>query len=658
MSNLENHYTVKFARLLLDYEKQGKITGILNIDKILLNHVMRNKIKEYDVVKLIDQTLCKYEDLFKQAGIKYKTLEEINSVKVGGKPAFNKISVYIDLQSNMLEIRLPWLTKEKFEPLIKFFREEMDMEFEKRMDSDPVWFTIIRDEKIFDDLKNNKTVKELGYEIDENQIKKSKEKLKVDKESQKQLFKLSTTAVLGTETEQFKGVFEKLYPFQKVAVEYSKFRNGILIADEMGLGKTLEALAIIEYHQLYPAVIVVPTMLRKNWAREITKWLPHKKVSIIESQKIIPPGDIYVVSYRMISSLGSRFYIKKPKVLVCDESHYLKNPDSARTDYVLKYFKDVDFKILTTGTPILNRTLELVPQLELIGVLDTHFGGRRKFIKRYAPPQWNGYGTVYGSANEEELQVELRKSCMLRRMKKDVMSEMPDKIRQVIPLPLSDREAYEKVEKDSINWYETKLRRQDLSETEVAEMVTEKLLTRSAYAEKMVKVEYLRQAAVTYKMDAVFEWIDDALEQVNKLVVFAHHRDIVEMLHNRYKDKSVMLYGGMSGKIDEIVDKFVTDPKTHLFIGSLQSSGIGIDGLQRVCDRVAFVEMPWTPAQVAQAEDRLHRIGQNNTVNIYYLLAENSIEEYVFSVVVEKEEIFEKATNINKLFSWIKKKGK
>ena len=127
--------------------------------------------------------------------------------------------------------------------------------------------------------------------------------------------------------------------------------------------------------------------------------------------------------------------------------------------------------------------------LELIGVLDTHFGGRRKFIKRYAPPQWNGYGTVYGSANEEELQVELRKSCMLRRMKKDVMSEMPDKIRQVIPLPLSDREAYEKVEKDSINWYETKLRRQDLSETEVAEMVTEKLLTRSAYAEKMVKVD-------------------------------------------------------------------------------------------------------------------------------------------------------------------------
>jgi len=656
MANFDKHYVVNFARLVLEYETKGKILGIASSDKMLLSHVMRGKIKEYDVVKLIDKALCKYVTLFSSYGINYKSLAISNDDITAGKRVFDKLSIYVDLQSNMLEIRLPWLTRNKFDPLIQFFREDLNMEFEKRQDKDPVWFTLVRDEGVFDEIKNNPLVQEIGYEMDDRQILDSIAKARVDKEKQKKLFGLSMTANLGIESGEFKGLFAKLYPFQQVAIEYSKFRNGILIADEMGLGKTLQALAITEYHQLYPAVIVVPAMLRQNWKREIELWLPHKKVSVITSKKVIPPGEIYVVSYGMVSDLGSRFYIKKPKVIICDESHYLKNPDAARTEFVLKYFKDVPFKILTTGTPILNKTLELVPQLDLIGVLDSHFGGRRKFIKRYAPPQFNGYGTTYGSANEEELQVELRKSCMLRRLKKDVLTELPDKIRQIVLLPLSDRAAYEKVEQDSINWYETKLKRQDLSKEEVDKQVQQKLATRSSFAERMIRVEYLRQAAVDYKMKAVFEWIDDTLEQVDKLVVFAYHRNTVEQLYKRYEKMSVMLYGGMSGQVDSIVNKFVTDKQTRLFIGSMKSAGIGIDGLQEVCDRAVFVELDWTPAIMAQAEDRLHRIKQKNTVHIYYLIGEGTIEEYVHSIVVEKEEIFEKATNISKLFTWMKKR--
>ena len=159
-------------------------------------------------------------------------------------------------------------------------------------------------------------------------------------------------------------------------------------------------------------------------------------------------------------------------------------------------------------------------------------------------------------------------------------------------------------------------------------------------------------------MEAVFDWIDNTLEQTNKLVVFAHHRDTVEALYERYKNEAVMLYGGMSSKVDEIVNKFTNDDKIKVFIGSLQASGVGIDGLQEVCDRVAFVELAWTPAMMAQAEDRLHRLGQKNTVFIYYLLGEDTIEEYVYNTVIEKEEIFEKATNVNKLFTWMKKKRK
>ena len=657
-TNYEDHYVIKFARLFLDFVKQDKIVGFSAPDKILLEHLLRGKVNDYGKIKLIDEAIVKNQEILDKYEIDYESLSSKNKDVNQERQVYDNINIKIVGDNNVIEVRLPWLPKDKFDTLIGFFKTTLGMQFEFRHNEDGVWFSMIRDESIFDELLNHPLVKLIGYSIDNDKLQKAKDTLKVEIEKQKKLFELSVTAQLE-ETEEFKGMFTKLYPFQKVSVEYSKLKRSILIADEMGLGKTIQALAIIEYHQLYPALIVVPAMLKKNWRREINVWLPHKSVVVVETDKIIPPADLYIVSYSMASKVANRFVVRKPKVIVCDESHYLKNPKAARTDYILKNFKTIPFKMLTTGTPILNRTVELVPQLDLLGILDTHFGGKRKFINRYAPPQWNGFGTTYGSANEEELQVELRKSCMIRRMKKDVLIELPDKIRQVIYLPLSDVAAYEKVEADSINWYETKLRKnKDLSEHEILEKVDEKLDNRSWFAERMVRVEYLRQAALEYKMEAVFGWVDDTLEQTSKLILFCHHRDAVEQLHEHYKDNSVILYGGMSGQVEDIVKKFVSDKRIQLFIASIQSGGVGIDGLQEVCDKVAFVELAWTPAVMAQAEDRVHRIGQGNPVNIYYLLGEDTIEEHVYGVVVGKEEIFDKATNINKLFTWIKNKKK
>jgi len=657
-NNYNEHYTVKFAKLFLDFVKQGKIQGFSGADRILLEHLLRGKITDYGKVKLIDECLVKNKSVLDKYEIDYETLSSKNDEVNKERPVYDKINIKIVGDNNVIEVRLPWLPKDKFDILIGFFKKDLDFQFEFRQNQDGVWFSIIRDENVFDELTNHPLVKVIGYDIDEEKVKKAKQRLKKEIEKQKKLFELSVTAEME-ETEEFKGMFEKLYPFQKVSVEYSKHKRSILIADEMGLGKTIQALAIIEYHQLYPALIVVPAMLKKNWAREIKTWLPHKSVVAVDKNKIIPPGDLYIVSYSMASKVSNRFVVRKPKVIVCDESHYLKNPKAARTDYILKNFKNVPFKILTTGTPILNRTVELAPQLDLLGILDTHFGGKRKFINRYAPPQWNGFGTTYGSANEEELQVELRKSCMIRRMKRDVLTELPDKVRQVVYLPLSDVPAYEKVEDDSINWYETKLRKQDeMSEHEILEAVDEKLQNRSAFAEKMVKVEYLRQAAVEYKMKAALEWIDDTLEQSSKLILFTHHRDAAEQVYEKYKDRAVLLYGGMSDQVEDLVNKFIKDKRIQLFVASVQSGGVGIDGLQDVCDKVAFLELPWTPAMLTQAEDRAHRIGQKNAVNVYYLIGEDTIEEHVYGVVVGKEEIFDKATNINKLFAWMKKRRK
>lgn len=657
MVDFESHKTVQFSRRFLDMIKKGKIKGFPNTDKILFEHILRGKVKDYGIVKILDDTIMKNKDVLEKYNIPYKSLSDNNKEANKSKKIFSDIDISIVGETlNVIEVRLPWITRNKFDKLIKFFKEDLDMQFDYRNDSDPVWYTVIRDTSVFDELMNNEIVKEIGYRIDNNKIEKSKEYLKEDLKKQKELFKLSTTANLG-ETSEFQGMFDKFYPFQKVAPEYSRHKNAILIADEMGLGKTLQALGIAEYHNAFPAICIVPANLRSNWKKEVDKWMPHRKASIIDSN-VMPESDIYIISYNIVSKVGLRLSSKKPKMVILDESHYIKTPTSSRTINVLRYFKKTPIRILTTGTPILNRTVELVPQLDFLGVLDTHFGGKRKFIKRYAPPSWNGWGTVYGSANSEELQVELRKSCMIRRLKRDVLTELPDKMRQVVYLPLSDYKSYRRVEVDSINWYEEKLKQQKLAKSKIEEMVQDKLNNRSEFAEKMVKVEYLRQAAVTYKMDAVYEWVDNALEQSDKLILFAHHRDIVEKLYEKYKEISVMLYGGMSSKVSEVVDKFVDDKNIKLFIGSISSSGVGIDGLQKVCDKVAFVELAWTPAMMAQAEDRIHRIGQKSSVNIYYLIGERTVEEYVHSVVVEKEDLFEKTTNINKLFSWIKRKNK
>lgn len=657
LGDFEDHKVVQFARLLLKSINENKIKGVASNDIILLNHILKNKVKEYDIVKLLDKLVIRNKDVIKKYGIKYKSLSEFDDETTSTKKVYTSIDIMIlGNELNILEIRLPFLPKNKFDPLIKFFKEEIGLQFEYRQNTDPVWFTIIRDESIFPDLFNNEIIKEVGYNIDKKRVVDSIKLLRENIKKQKELFKLSATANLG-DTEEFQGIFEKLYPFQKVALEYSKHKNSILIADEMGLGKSLQALSIIEYKDAYPALIVVPANLKSNWIKEIDKWMNHRTAHAVNSN-VIPPSDIIIVSYNKIPELASRLNLRKFKAIVCDESHYLKNPKSQRTSSVLKYFKNVPLKTMTTGTPILNRTIELVPQLKFLGVLDTHFGGKRKFINRYAPPLSNGWGVTYGNANTEELQVELRKSCMLRRLKRDVISELPEKSRQIVTLPLSDYRAYHKVEIDSINWFEQKLKDQNLSKTEINKKVQDKLQSRSMFAEKMVKVEYLRQAAVTYKMDAVYDWIDNVLDQTNKFIIFGYHRDIVEKLYERYKSNAVMLYGGMSNQTQKIVDKFVNDDNIKLFIGSVQASGVGIDGLQAVCDKAAFVEMPWTPGLLMQAEDRIHRIGQTGSVNIYYLIGENSIEEYVYSVLVEKEDVFEKATNINQLFNWIKKKQK
>ena len=425
-------------------------------------------------------------------------------------------------------------------------------------------------------------------------------------------------------------------------------------------GKTPEALAILNYHNIFPALIICPAMLKRNWNIEIDGWLHDKKVQIIkgEKDKIEKGIDIYIINYDVIDKYASKFvevvYAKsknpeldkknkrKPRVqsrktilplnaIILDESHYIKNKKAKRTKIILAHFKEIEYKLLMTGTPILNKPIELISSLEFLDVFKHWYGNAWKWTERYCNPVDNGFGFTYGASNIEELNKQLKTRIMLRRLKKDVLLDLPDKQYQTIYVPINNTKLYKEVEKDTSIWYRKKL--DELKGLTREEKI--KLLSNINYkAEQLRKLEYLKQVVLEGKYDAIKTWIDNALEQTDKLVVFAHHENFIKKLYAEYNDIAVCLKGGMTNIASDIVEKFQTDKNVKLFIGGMRAAGTGLT--LTAASNLAFVELDWTPSVHAQCSDRCHRYGQKNNVNIYYLLGENTIEEKIYNTVIEK----------------------
>ena len=246
--NYDNHYTIQFAKIFLELAQKKQINVSL-ADITLLSHVMRGHITDYGIVKLVNGIIVKYNSLLKSHDVEYTSLEQANTIPVTRKES-DKIEIKIVGNNNVIEIRFPFLIKKYFDKLTEFLKAS-GYEFEKRNDRDPVWFQVIRDDNIFDDLLSNEVIKNVGYILDENKKEKALKKIRKDIVEQKKLFKLSAQSEIK-ETDEFKGLFKKLYPFQRVAVEYSKHKNRIFIGDGMGAGKSIESIAITEYHQAYP----------------------------------------------------------------------------------------------------------------------------------------------------------------------------------------------------------------------------------------------------------------------------------------------------------------------------------------------------------------------------------------------------------------------
>jgi len=426
---------------------------------------------------------------------------------------------------------------------------------------------------------------------------------------------LMTEALLGGE----------LRPFQRAGVAYVLHARRAFLADEQGLGKTIQALAALEEDSAFPAIVICPASLKLNWEREARRWLPHRSVSVVSGTgTVAPAAELTIVNYDIVHAHRVRLALRKPRALVLDESHYVKNPRAKRTQAVRRLAESMApdaLRLALTGTPVMNHAEELIAQLRIIGRL-ADFGSGARFARRFQ-----------GIGAEERIHWHLRRSCFVRRAKADVLPQLPAKRQVAVPVALDNERDYRLAEEDVIAW----LREQPLDLRELESRVAAALR-----AERLAQLNALRRLASRGKGGAALAWIEDFLASDEPLVVFAGHREIQDRLVARFPDALHLLGRDSIGAREAAVQGFQAG-ESQLLVCATRVAGQGIT-LTRASN-VAFLDLEWTPAMHDQAEDRCHRIGQRDAVTAWYLLAARTIDETMLELIDRKRRVVDAVTD-------------
>ncbi|XP_008110843.1 DNA annealing helicase and endonuclease ZRANB3 isoform X1 [Anolis carolinensis] len=435
---------------------------------------------------------------------------------------------------------------------------------------------------------------------------------------------------------------KRLLPFQKKGIVFALERGGrCMIADEMGLGKTIQAIAVSYYYKNeWPLLIVLPSSLRYPWVDELEKWIPDlspEDIIIIQNKTDIwrvSTSKVIVLGYGLLTSdaqtLIDTLYKQEFKVVIVDESHYMKSRNAARSKILLPIVQNAMRAILLTGTPALGRPEELFMQLE--AVCPRKFGTWTEYAKKYCNARVRFFGKkrqwdCRGASNLDELH-QLLNHVMIRRLKNDVLTQLPPKIRQRIPFDLPKSAASEF--NASFEEWEKLMRASDLDSTESDFVQVMGLITRM-----------FKQTAIA-KAGAVKDYIKMLLENDNlKFLVFAHHLSMLQacteaVIEN--KTRYIRIDGSVaSSERINLVNQFQKDPDTRVAILSIQAAGQGLTFT--AATHVVFAELYWDPGHIKQAEDRAHRIGQCSSVNIHYLIANGTMDPLMWAMLNRKARV-------------------
>lgn len=486
-----------------------------------------------------------------------------------------------------------------------------------------------------------------------------------------------------------------LYEWQIAGAEFLTTERGAILADEPGLGKTFAALAAAEATDSYPLVVACPAFLRTNWLRECRRALPERNAVVLspdtEADADVDGADIVIVGYETLERFEDRLPAR-PGGFVCDESHYLKSWKAKRAQAAERIAATVSGDGLVaamTGTPIISKHADLLPTLRIIGRIHA-FGNTRKYLDDYCYLRRGHINTWDGANNGPRLHDKLHEGRIMLRRRKTALPGLPPKLHASahLDLPPDGRRIYDLCAarcKDALDGFHADPDRflgiaadnEDADDDEGAaagaRSVTVPQIDAAARAEAvevLLSRAHLSESASPEEVSAAFEGMDPlqqitllrrvaslvklpvaarvardrlaaAASENGKIVVFAHHRRAVELLAAELD--APMIYGGMSHTARQgVVDDFSAEDGPRAVVCSVAAAGVGLN-LQRA-SRVLFVESPWTPAECEQAEDRCHRIGQTETVNVEYLHAADTIDAHIAAVVARKRRIADQVT--------------
>lgn len=427
------------------------------------------------------------------------------------------------------------------------------------------------------------------------------------------------------------------YQLQGIArgIQLKKFING----DEPGLGKTLQSIgtiygAAMQGEIVYPCLVICPASIKTNWQREWQMWAGKKAMILDDKIKDtwhryheVANVDVFIVNYESLKKYFVEFMPPKGKLkssadiimnpkaflfnsVIIDEIHRCKDTSTQQTKLALRIARGKNYRIGLTGTMVVNKPADAMPQLAIIGMnIDI-----KKFKARYCEGG-------NGASNLNELRHILYTNCYFRREKKEVAKDLPDKQRQTILCDITTRNEYNIAKNDFVKWMEDS----GCNDEEIA---------RKLRGEIMVRMGVLKQISAKGKINEVKEFVDEVVESGEKIIIFHNLHEIGDSLRKIYPN-AVSVNGRLSAdEKQKSIDGFQQNPNIQIIICNIKAAGVGIT--LTASSRVAFVEYPWTYADCVQCEDRAHRIGQKNNVMCTYFLGDKTIDEEMYQMIQNK----------------------
>ena len=438
------------------------------------------------------------------------------------------------------------------------------------------------------------------------------------------------------------------YEYQKEGIAYALEKKRCILGDEQGLGKTIEAIGLLTATRAFPALVVCPASLKINWQRELKKFGGLNAVILDDKNRATWQlfwqnkkkdgrafAEVFIVNYESLRKFfvtkvrrEGRFTLKSVdfderkdmfRTLIIDESHKCKNSGTQQSKFVQGLAIGKEYVLELTGTPVVNNNTDLIQQLTIMGRLND-FGGYTKFMARYCAGE-------HKSSHLKELNYLLRKNCFVRRLKKDVLTQLPDKTRSYLVTDIDNMKEYKEAERDIIKYL---VKYQDADDEKIQRTI------RGAI---MVKMGVLKQISARGKVGGAIDIIHNTIdgEDGQKLIVFCYLKEVVLALKREFKGAVTVTGDDTPAQKQYAVDRFQNDERVRLIILNYKSGGVGLT--LTAASNVLFVEQPWTYSECCQAEDRAHRNGQKNAVNFVYLLGKETIDEYMYDLIHVKKNI-------------------